>query len=276
MANSVRWFFNFSKWTPTEADILLAAACVQIEEKERLLRFVFKKDFKSSLIGRLMMRKFVHQTTDIPYNEIKFSRDGNGKPILLFPNLNESVDLAFNVSHQGNFVVLAGEVGTKQLGVDIMKMEYTGGKSLSEYFRIMRKPFAELEWNEIKGSGTEKDQIAMFCRHWCLKESYVKAIGVGITVNLQDIRFKIHSKHIKQHCFTFDTELFVGNEKKNWIFEETLIDEDHCVAVALCCEKREGIEYEELNFTNLMSNAIPLLDFDQDYCKKYFTKLDTS
>lgn len=277
MANkSVRWAFNFAKWNPSEAEMLLATSCIQREEKERLAKFAFKKDFKSSLIGRLMMRKFVHETTLVPYNKIQFDRDEKGKPFVNFPKSNE-VKLAFNVSHQGNYVVFAGEIEENLIGVDVMKFECSGVKNLQEYFRIMRKTFSDVEWAEIKSSGNDSQQIAMFCRHWCLKESYVKATGVGITINLQDICFKINTRLLKINTLITDTEIFVDYVKQNWLFQESLLDDEHCVAVAL--QKDDGVNSESnslfvhIDFSTLTDSAIPLLEFDKSYCELFSKKL---
>lgn len=158
---SIRWAFKFSKWNPTHSDMLLASSCIQVEEKDRLTRFVFKKDVKSSLIGLLMLRKFVYESSGKPYNEIKFIRDDKGKPQLE----DKTLKLNFNVSHHGDYVVCVGEVGEIVLGVDVMKLEYTGGKSLNEFFRIMSRQFSPSEWITIKGAGNETDQLGMFCRY---------------------------------------------------------------------------------------------------------------
>ncbi|XP_025829726.1 L-aminoadipate-semialdehyde dehydrogenase-phosphopantetheinyl transferase [Agrilus planipennis] len=235
-SKSVRWTFNISKWQPTVQDIKLATSCIQPEEKARLAKFVFKNDFKASLIGRLMMRKFVHDVTKVPYNSIKFSRDNKGKPVVISP---ETV-LALNVSHQGDFAVLAGEAGLSMIGADIMKVEYTGGKSLSEFFRIMSRQFSVSEWITIKSCKSEDEQLGSFYRHWCLKESYVKAIGVGITISLQDLSFKIKTPCLSEKNVITDTELYVKNEKQNWIFEESLINNKHIVAVALNANEWTG------------------------------------
>lgn len=159
-AKSIRWAFKFSKWSPSNPDMLLASSCIQVEEKKRLSKFVFKNDVKSSLIGLLMMRKFVSDSSSIPYNEIKFVRDDKGKPYLD----DQNIKLNFNISHQGDYVVFVGEVGELKLGVDVMKLEYTGGKTLTEFFRLMNRQFSTQEWLNIKGAGGEKEQIAMFCR----------------------------------------------------------------------------------------------------------------
>lgn len=272
MANkNIRWAFNFSKWSPKYSDIMLSTTCIQSDEKERLSRFVFKKDFKSSLIGRLLMRKFVHEATLYPYNDIRFLRDERGKPVLSIPHSN----LAFNVSHQGDYVVLAGNVGDI-LGVDVMKLEYTGGKSVRDFFHVMRRQFSENEWITIKNCGNEKDQIAMFCRHWCLKESYVKAVGVGITVNLQDISFKINTPALSKERVTADSELYVEGVQRQWCFEEMLINDEHCVAVArpsnVCTTNMEL--FREIDFDTVVLNAVPLLEQDVTYCAQYFNKLN--
>lgn len=270
MANaSVRWAFNFSKWNPSHSDMLLASSCVQIEEKERLGRFYFRKDLKSSLIGRLMMRKFVCEMSGKKYNEIKFLRDDKGKPILFegdnYPKLN------FNVSHQGDYVVLAGECSSVNLGVDVMKLEYSGGKPLGEFFRLMDRHFSPQEWVTIKSSGTEKQQIAMFCRHWCLKECYVKAVGVGITINLQNISFKINTKFLDKNFIVNDTELYIKGIKLDWEFQEMLLDDQHCVAVALS-NSSTSIFFREIDFNELIEGCVPLLPADEQYCLNYFKK----
>ena len=274
---SARWYFNIKTWNPSYNDILLSTSCIQQEEKDRLIRFVFKDDFKSSLIGRLMMRKFIHSVSHYPYNEIHFFRDDRGKPKLAKPR--ELIDVSFNVSHQGDYVVFAGETNTNVLGVDVMKLSYDGGKSVGEFFRLMMKHFSPMEWLTIKSRMSESQQVDMFCRHWSLKESYVKAIGVGITVNLQDIDFRINTKDLRKLAIVADTELYVENEKQPWIFEEMLLDDKHCVSVAL--EKRfveSNLErknvFEVMTFQELVDGAIPLLGADNDYVQKYFGKMD--
>lgn len=274
---SVRWCFNFAKWNPSYSDILLSTSCIQQEEKIRLMKFVFKENFKSSLAGRLMMRKFVSEALHLPYNLIKFVRDEKDKPFVSLPEGNFS-KICFNVSHQGNYTVFSGEMGNDIIGCDVMKLEYTGGKSLPEFFRIMTRNFSPDEWSNIKSFSSEREQLNMFCRHWCLKESYVKALGVGITISLQDISFKIHTKSLIKNKVVKDTELFIKGEKQNWLFEECLIDEEHCAAVALPNEEsirnRNPILFEEINFDELIRNYVPILEKDEEYCNAYFKKLD--
>ncbi|KAJ8909696.1 hypothetical protein NQ315_002736 [Exocentrus adspersus] len=190
-------------------------------------------------------------------------------------NVKKYPKLNFNVSHQGDYVVFAGECSDSVLGVDVMKLEYTGGKSLADFFRLMTKHFSPQEWSTIKGSGSEKQQIAMFCRHWCLKESYVKATGVGITVNLQDISFKINTNILSKEFIVNDTQLYVkGLKLEEWEFQEMLIDDFHCVSVALHKSNNETVIFREIAFHELMEGSFPLMIGDEQYCTDYFKKAE--
>lgn len=268
---SILWVFNLKKWNPTEAEMLLATSCIQLEEKDRLSRFVFKNDVKSSLIGRLLMRKFVSENTDQTYDTIRFLRDEKSKPYLAG---NSVLNVNFNVSHQGNYTVLAGNVEGPKLGVDISKCERPRGKSLNEYFRIMGRIFSVSEWNTIKQAGDDDlKQLGRFYRHWSLKESFLKAIGIGITINLQEVCFEVHTPDLKVNEWTCDTMVYFQNEKQNWEFQEMLLDEEHCVAIALDHSNNQ-IEVKELSFSDLMKNCIPLLEPDANYCNDFFRKLN--
>lgn len=273
MAQSIRWAFNWKEWDPSEKEFSHAISCIQLEEKDKLGRFVFRKEVRASLIGRLLLRKFVNEYAHIPYDKIVFARDKNNKPILE----NSKINLSFNISHHGQYSVLAGEVKNILLGVDIMKLEYTGGKQLSEFFRIMRRNFSSSEWKEIYGTSncTEAEQIAMFCRHWSLKESFSKALGIGIAIEFGTLDFRTHS-NLLHNNLVCDTELYQKGIKQDWLFEESLLDSEHCVAVALQengkAPKSQNKIFDILDYNQLMTNSISMHSEDEEYVKKYFTK----
>lgn len=268
----VRWAFNIKEWNPSASEFSHAISCVQPEEKDRLDRFVFRRDVKASLSGRLLMRKFINEYAHIPYNEIRLERDEQNKPVLI----GAPASLSFNVSHQGDYAVLAGETKDIKLGVDIMKLEYTGGKKLSEFFRLMTRNFSAAEWKEIKEQSTgEFEQTAMFMRHWALKESYVKALGIGIVIDLEQIDFRTNSK-LNDRLVTTDTDLYVNGVKQNWLFEENLLN-NHVVAVALQGGQEEVLNaeknlFEIIDAGELLAQSVSQLAPDAKYTEKYFEK----
>ncbi|KAF4523324.1 hypothetical protein B566_EDAN011804 [Ephemera danica] len=203
---------------------------------------------------------------------INLSRDDRGKPFLAN---NSKFGILFNVSHQGDFAVLVGAKGVNEavhrLGVDVMKSEYTGGKNQDEFFRIMGRNFSTEEWINIRGAGNETSRLAAFCRHWSLKESYVKATGTGITVNLQDISFKIHSP-LRLGSTVCDTSLSItGQSMTDWKFEENLLNQQHCVGMA-CNFPFSPDGFKILSIAELISDLEPFLPPDPDYCKAFFAK----
>lgn len=271
MSSAIRWAFNWKEWNPSERELQRAVACVQSDEKARLGKFVYRKDVRASLAGRLLMRKFVNECGGLPYDKITFVRDEHNRPVLK----DHSTVVSFNVSHHGSYTVLAGEVGNVKLGVDVMSLEYDRGKSMSEFLNTMKRNFSPAEWEEIKGSVAEKpevEQISMFYRHWTLKESYLKALGIGILIDLKSLDFRTNSE-LSRNSVTTDTVLHIDGIKQDWLFEETLLDSQHCVAVALNGNSSQSHNtFEIINYDKLVERAVPLFPIDAVYAAQYFAK----
>jgi len=258
MSLPFRWAVHTPTNQPTTSQLLLATRLIQKEELERISKFRFRRDAHSSLIGRLLLRKCVKDALKISNKDIQLIRDEYNKPVLVWPtnkNAQSTLPLSatnfhFNVSHQGEYVVLgADEV---RVGVDVMETHYRGGKDVAEFFRLMDRQFSPNEWILIKKDvGNPEAQAKAFMRHWTLKESYVKAVGLGLNLELRRIEFETKSDIIKGRP-NFDT---IGkldrNTLKNWTFEEHLLDEKHVTALAWERPPASAVELENPNFTML-------------------------
>lgn len=282
-----RWAFDFKSWKPTLQDLLAAISLIQPEEKQRISQFVFQEDFKASLAGRLLLRYFIRTALCIDNHRIKLGRDEKNKPYLKeidgTSNWNDKA-IDFNVSHQGSYACLAGYVGNKatsdsamRIGVDVMKIEYSGGKQLQEFFRIMNRNFSENEWKHIRSFNSNQGKLQAFMRNWCLKESYVKNVGIGITMNLQKLDFYINTPEVLENQVIVDTKLKVhGQLLHNFKFEESLIDSDHCVAVSLQNQPPDELynsfNFQLIKFEELIGNATPLSAPDEVYCVEILKK----
>ncbi|XP_068441346.1 L-aminoadipate-semialdehyde dehydrogenase-phosphopantetheinyl transferase isoform X2 [Clinocottus analis] len=276
---SVRWAFRCGSWTPSRSDWLFAARCVQREEKDRIGQFVFAKDAKSAMAGRLLLRKCVCERMGIPWSEIRLERSPKGKPYLAAP-MKVSPDpgsghpaWSFNLSHQGDYAVLAAEQGA-QVGVDIMKTTMPGSSSVPEFFRIMTRQFTAYEWSVIQSGASEHQQLAAFYRHWALKESFIKAIGTGLGFNLQRVEFHLSPEPLTPKYALRQTKMHLDEEEDDdWVFEESLLDTDHHVAVALgpadnadSAPLRPSFppptSFTLLSFSDLIASASPLTEED--------------
>ncbi|XP_037124112.1 L-aminoadipate-semialdehyde dehydrogenase-phosphopantetheinyl transferase isoform X1 [Syngnathus acus] len=283
---SVRWAFRCASWTPGRADWLFAARCIQPEEKDRIGKFVFAKDAKSAMAGRLLLRRFVCERMHIPWTHICLKRSPRGKPYVVAP-LQVSPDLGvgpqtwnFNISHQGDYAVLAAEKGM-QVGIDIMKTSMPGSRTVPEFFRIMTRQFTPYEWRVIRSAGSEQHQLAMFYRHWALKESFIKAIGTGLGFNLQRLEFHLSPEDLTQAHVLCQTRMHLDEEdEENWLFEESLLDADHHVAVALghnanwTSSLPPPTAFTLLTFTDLIASASPLTDEDPAYWESFRMKAE--
>lgn len=121
----------------------------------------------------------------------------------------------------------------------------------------MRRQFTPNEWNFVEQSRTEEGMFRRFYRLWVcvcsisnrnevttpgifflsfqsLKESFVKAEGVGLGINLQRLNFVCKTQEVQEGSITKDTKLyFDGRLLSDWIFQETLLNGNHCVCTAI-------------------------------------------
>ncbi|XP_041055762.1 L-aminoadipate-semialdehyde dehydrogenase-phosphopantetheinyl transferase isoform X2 [Carcharodon carcharias] len=255
--DGLRWAFGCGSWQPSRCEWLLAARCVQAEERERIGAFVFARDAKAAMGGRLLIRKLIAEKLKIPWNEIQLQRTTKGKPFLANPVLTTIPNFNFNISHQGDYTVLAAEPN-RQVGVDIMKTNFPGTSSVTEFFRIMNRQFTDHEWKTINMAGDEWAQLDMFYRHW---------MRVG-QVSKETIMF------------------LDGDQEEAWAFEETMLDDNHHVAVALSkpdivgkypVQLQENINQEQSQFTilafkDLISSAIAMAPEDPMYWENFQAK----
>ena len=72
--------------------------------------------------GRLLLRKAISETLKMPYKDLKLARTEKGKPFISSAIPNVFKNFSFNVSHQGEFTVLATNLGGP-IGVDVMNIE---------------------------------------------------------------------------------------------------------------------------------------------------------
>lgn len=71
------------------------------------------------------MRKLIAEELCIPWNEVCLQRTSKGKPYLANNLLGINSNYNFNISHQGDYAVLAAEPEL-QVGIDIMKTDLPG------------------------------------------------------------------------------------------------------------------------------------------------------
>ena len=224
----IRYAFKTSTWRPTELEWLRAANTISDTEQTRISQFMFKRDAKQSMAGRLLMRTCFTNLSDQPAQTFRLDRDPSGKPYLVDPP-SPLDSLSFNVSHAGDYAVLVGSCAA-EVGVDVMKVELRRRTTIQQFFSNMTRQFTQHEWKNIYRPATEEEQLFNFYRHWCLKESFVKTVGTGLKFGLKRIEFDIGEME-GQQCFTTNVAVD-GSAVKEWRFEEIYHD-NHIIATAI-------------------------------------------
>lgn len=216
------------------------------------------------------MRKFLTIYSGKRWKDLNILRGEHGKP---YVQNDGTISLDFNVSHQGGYAVLAGEVGDAKVGVDVMTVEYKSGAKLADFLKLMSKQFSSDELSAIKDPKLEERDICrMFYRIWCLKESYIKAIGVGLTESLKEISFHV-KEQVEKDRFVTSTEVVVKGERlTDWCFQEILIDDDTFAAVALSTRLEPVEKFQNLSFDELVEQAEQVTPLDEEYCDSFFKK----
>ena len=270
--DSFRYYFKIKDWKPSSLNLVQAFKCIQKEERDRILRFHFKDDLKAALIGRLFLRKIINQQFKLKNNEIKLIRNEYGRPSLEIED--ESIDdkifnqnlkskesnFDFNISHHGAYCVAVAE-NVRRIGVDVMRIEKRFNRDLDDYFRLMNKKFTLNEWNFINSIKLDEERLKRFMRMWTLKESFVKADGCGLTIDLRRLNFICKTGELKRNLITNDTQLeFDGKLLIDWKFIEYLLDQNYCVAIAIEKPNQDCNQFlDEIKFDQLIDN-LDILD----------------
>lgn len=127
------------------------------------------------------------------------------------PSLADFPDVHYNLSHADG--ITACFAGRYECGVDAEKVRQYRPN-------VVKRSFSESEQNLIE-SAPEDERDLIFFRIWTLKESYVKAIGIGVSYPLNTIEF------------SFDGNKIISNIQ-DYRFKQYIIDEKFVVAI---CKK---------------------------------------
>lgn len=142
------------------------------EEQKRSQRFHQFKDKQTFIICRSVLKYLLSKETGLDVSQIHFVLNDNNKPYLQL-----DYPLFFNVSHSGNYAIIA--LSNQEIGVDIERI-----KSGFDYAEIVPTVFNNLE---IKTIDNSENKNYTFYKFWTRKEAIVKATGKGIDDDITQI-----------------------------------------------------------------------------------------
>jgi 4'-phosphopantetheinyl transferase len=188
------------------------------DERSRAGQFRFKKDRVSFIAARAALRQLLSCYVGTSPGKIRFVYSEFGKPILEYPN----AQLQFNVSH-AHRLGLIGVSRKAAIGVDVEFLKFD-----DDLVNVAKRFFSVKEVNDFL-SLPESEQSLGFFNCWTRKESFIKAVGHGLSFPLDQfsVTLRPHEKAalVETH---FDPE-----EKHKWTLKSVQVPQGYVAAFAL-------------------------------------------
>ena len=203
--NEIHLWFAF----PDEiqaTDLLFAYEKLMTEDEHtKQRRFYFARHRHQYLIARALVRSTLSRYTGIEPCCWRFSKNKYGRPEILSPKGLRP--LRFNLSHTDGLIVCA-VVLRQDIGVDVEDMERknTPLKCADRFFSSQEVRDLYKLSESMKRDG--------FYDYWALKESYIKARGMGLSIPLE--QFSFHIAENEPLRISFDPRL--EDDPDHWQF----------------------------------------------------------
>jgi 4'-phosphopantetheinyl transferase len=248
MARDVLVRYRFTR--DEEADVPIATAPLSADERERAARFVFARDRADYVAAHVLLRQTLCEAAGGRPEDWRFALTSHGKPVLANPPPGATV--AFNLSHTRGLVACvvshasraddrtdegpaAGDLGPDvgiDVGIDVegLRVRDAPGELLALAARFFSA--AEVRGLEAEAIG---DRDARFLDLWTLKEAYIKAVGLGLSIPLDSFGFRLDGHGVLQFV-----PPATEKETAAWQFALFEPSKQHRLAVAI--RRTQGLE----------------------------------
>jgi 4'-phosphopantetheinyl transferase len=210
-------------------------------ERDQADRFVFERDRIQYAIARALLRTTLSRYAAIDPQAWRFAKNRYGRPEIDIADLD--LPLRFNLTHTRGLVACA-VVLEHDIGIDAENVTRQDvGPAVADRF------FSPLEVAAL-GRLPDGERRRAFFAYWTLKEAYIKARGMGLSLPLDQF-----SLHLGQPIgVSFAAQL--ADRPEDWQFEQFRLGECHLLAVAV---KRPGKP-------NLHVQTRKVVPLDEDLC----------
>lgn len=230
-------------WLTFECEVqhsLLKQYRALLTDEERLQeqRFHFERDQIRYLITRALVRTVLSRYSAHEPEYWRFSPNEYGRPLLTNGDHFMS-SLSFNISHS-NGLIMCGISHQNAIGIDVenTRREMT-------FSEIANRSFSQEE-SEALHALPPHAQSERFFQYWTLKESYIKAMGKGLAIPLEQFSFDFSDVNNEQISFSTSIEDF-STGSQFWLLQPS---SEHVAAV---CVERSGSVFQHL----VMRKAVP-------------------
>lgn len=148
------------------------------EEQQRADRFYFSHHRRRFIVAHSVLRLILAQYANTSAQDLQFSSNKYGKP-----DLENSHQLQFNLSHSGDWALLA--VGKQYpIGIDLEQFSHRSYEGIAEQL------FSDEECRALKRINSFLRPLVFF-NIWAQKEAFIKACGLGLSYPTKDFNVPI-------------------------------------------------------------------------------------
>lgn len=196
------------------------------DERRRHGRFIFDQHRHLYLVAHGLVRTTLSRYANLAPRDWRFECNNYGRPEIANPL--PGPPLKFNLSHTRGMAVCA-VTWQRDLGVDVEDVER---KNLT--VAIADRYFSPTEVRDLR-SRPELDQHRAFFDYWTLKEAYIKARGMGLSLPLDKFSYRLQATHLPLEArpeaqISFDPEIV--DDSSSWRFRQFFLEPRFAVAVA--------------------------------------------
>jgi 4'-phosphopantetheinyl transferase len=200
---------------PVEAEDV-AQLARYLDNDEHARRFCFQGDRNAFVLAHAFLRRVLSRYARVAPESWLFVRGPWGKPRIA-PQFETS--LSFNLSHTKGCIVCAVTSG-REVGIDVERVDST-----VDLMALAERFFAPVEVASMAALPGEQ-QSRRFYQLWTLKEAYLKARGLGLSLPVDRIAFTVGAGKP-----TLATD--AGLDDSDWQFDQFAPTEEHLIAVAV-------------------------------------------
>jgi 4'-phosphopantetheinyl transferase len=211
-----------------------AEALLSAEEMARMRRFRWQDDRRRYLGAHALVRMALsRRRPTTPPEGWQFVIGDHGRPEVA-PEPTQS-DLRFNLSH-ANGIVACVVTTEHDVGVDVERVE-----PMPLDLGLLEGCLARSEASDVAAQSPGARQ-ARFLSIWTLKEAYLKARGLGLSMGLDQFAFELGGA---DHEATHNPEIRIrfepgaNDDARRWHFARIVPDPLHVLAVAALLEPGE-------------------------------------
>jgi len=201
-------------------------ALLSTDERARQARFRFARDQRRYLVTRALVRTALSRYAALRPEEWAFSAGAHGRPVISGPRPLPALE--FNISHSADLVML-GVTSARTLGLDVENFETRDADiaGLDRYFAP--------EESAALLSLAPRERRRRFFELWTLKESYIKARGLGLAIALDAFRFELQG----ERGLTLHMRPELDDLPERWRLWQLVLRSDYLAAV--CAARGEAV-----------------------------------